>query len=691
MRKILFAATLGMSLSLCAQNVMTPETLWSLGRVGAETLSADGQALIYRVTYFDAAANNSESNLYRLELDGGKITPLSSGKGTEYSVMTLPDGSMGYLYKGQIWKGDWNTGNATQWTNYEPGLDNVRFSPDGTRILFTGEVKTGTTVQDRYADLDQANAYVMDDLMYRHWDHWEDAFSSHVFVADMASNGTISNVRDIMYGEPYDCPQQPFGGAEDVIWNHDGSAIYYVSKKSTGKAYAISTNSDIYAYDLASGKTTNMTEGMMGYDTNPQVSPDGQWMAFLSMERDGYEADKNRMMVKNLQTGELRDLSTFLDESVASISWSNDGKKIWFIAPVKGVEQLHAFDFDSYIRGLRIFPITPVVEGQFDITGIVGEQDGVLFVTRTDMNHATEVYSLALKTKDMRQVTHVNDKIYNSLAQSRVEPHWIKTTDGKDMLVWLILPPNFDPNKKYPSLLYCQGGPQGVLSQFYSFRRNFQLMAAQGYVVIAPNRRGMPGHGVEWNEEISKDWGGQAIQDYLSAADWGKTLPYVDGSRMGAVGASYGGYSVYMLAGVHEGRFSSFIAHDGLFNLQSFYGTTEEMWFANWDLGGPYWEKGVQDKSYDQFNPMNYVANWDTPILIYQGGRDYRTTEDQAFQAFNAAQLRGIKSRFVYMPEENHWVLSCQNGLLWQREFFRWLDETMPSAMQYKPKGAKEE
>lgn len=676
MRNYILGAVLSMSTTLSAQQVMTPELLWQLGRVGAETVSPEGK-LIYRVSYFDAVINKSESNLYSVDLNGTGINQLTSNQGTEYNVLTLPNGKMGYLYKGQLWQSEWDGSRAVQLTRYEPGLDNVRFSPDGSRIIFSQEIKTGMTVQDRYSDLDKANAYIIDGLNYRHWDHWEDDKNNHVMVAGY-KDGNLLDVVDIMANEPFDTPTAPFGGAEDMIWNHDGTEIIYVCKKKSGTEYAISTNTDIYAYNLSTGKTRNLTDGMMGYDLAPAVSPNGEWLAFLSMERDGYEADKNRMMVLNLRTGERKDLSGFIDESVTSIKWSNDGKNIYFISPTKGVEELYLFDFDSYYRGLRIFPIKSVSQGQFDVTGMIAEVDGNLLVSRTDMNHATELFKVQLNDGSMQQITSVNDAVYSKLSLSKVEPHWIKTTDGKDMLVWVIFPPNFDPKKKYPSILYCNGGPQSALSQFYSFRWNFQLMAAKGYIVIAPNRRGMPGHGVAWNEQISTDWGGQAIQDYYSAADWAKSLEFIDDDRMAAAGASYGGYSVYMMAGTHEGRFASMIAHDGLFNLESFYGTTEEMWFANWDMGGPYWEKGPQDNSYSKFNPINFVQNWDTPILIYQGGKDYRTTEDQAFQAFNAAQLRGIKSRFVYLPEENHWVLSCQNGLLWQREFFRWLEETMP-------------
>ena len=658
------------AIKLPAQNTMSPELLWQLGRVGAQTVSPDGNFVIYSVRYYDTEKNTSESNLYRQNLQGGAPKQITDMPGTEYHVMALPNGKMGFLYNGQLWSAEWDGTNATQLTQSATAFSDLQFSPDGKRILMDRSVKTGTTTLEQYPDLQQSNAYIINDLMYRHWDSWSDANSNHIFYADWL-NGAASEAVDIMKGEPYDCPTMPFGGLEDAVWSKDGNTIYYVCKKKQGVAYAISTNTDIYAYNLTSGTTRNLTSGMMGYDTHPVISPDGNWMAFLSMERDGFEADKNRIMVQHLTTGERKDLSGFIDETVESITWSKDGKKIWFIAPTKGTKQLFAFDFDSYYRGLRIFPIQPVSFGQHDITAIVAELDGELLVTLTDMNHATEIFRLNIDNGQMQAVTHVNDSVYNQLSLGKVESHWIKTTDEKDMLVWMIYPPDFDSTKTYPTLLYCQGGPQGALSQFYSYRWNFQLMAAQGYIVVAPNRRGMPGHGVAWNEAISTDWGGQAIRDYLSATDWARTLPYVDGKRMAAVGASYGGYSVYMLAGVHEGRFASFIAHDGLFNLEAFYGTTEEMWFANWDMGGPFWESGVQDNSYKLFNPMHYVQDWDTPILIYQGGKDFRTTEDQAFQAFNAAQLRGIKSRFVYFPEENHWALSCHNGLLWQREFYR--------------------
>lgn len=663
--------------TLIAQQVMTPELLWSLGRVSSETMTPDNTSVIYGVTYYNAESNKSERNLYSVSLLNGNARQLTQSTGTEYNVMTLPNGKMGYIYKGQIWQADWDGSNATVLTAYEPGLDNVKFSPDNSRILFSQEVKTAVTTSELYPDLPKANARIINDLMFRHWDVWEDEFSTHVFMANW-KDGVLTDVVDIMQNQPYDCPTKPWGGIEDFIWGPDGKSVIYVTKKLTGKEYALSTNTDLYEYRITDGTTTNLTAGNSGYDTRPVLSPDGKWLSYLSMQNNGNEADKNRMMIMDMGTHAITDISGFIDESVDALYWSPDAKTLYLQLPTQGTISLYAFDWDGYRRGLRKNPITPVITGQFDVTGVVGVTDKAIIFSSTDMNHATELFAYNTSDNRIKQITSVNDKVYNSIELSKVESHWITTTDNKQMLVWVILPPGFDPAKKYPTLLYCQGGPQSPLSQFYSFRWNFQLMAANGYVIIAPNRRGMQGHGEEWNAAISKDWGGQPIRDYLSAIDWAKNeLEYVDDNRCGAVGASYGGYSIFMLEGMHEGRFKSFIAHDGVFNLVSMYGSTEEIFFNNWEMGGPYWESGVQDKSYSTFNPITHVSKWNTPILIFQGAKDFRVTEDQAFQAFTAAQLMGIKSRLVYFPEENHWILSCQNGLLWQHEFFNWLQETL--------------
>lgn len=652
-----------------AQQTMTPELLWKLGRVSGETVLEDG-TVIFGVSRFNLADNKSERNLYALPVTGGAPRQLTSAPGGESFVKALPGGRILYSHKGQLWEMEKDGANPVQRTHVEGSIANARISPDGKHILFSREVEMEKVLaKDKYADLPKANAHIYTNLNYRHWDTWEDGKYNHVFYADFdPATGNIGTPVDIMAGEPFDCPQMPFGGAEDFIWSPDGSQIIYVCKKKHGREYAVSTNTDIYRYTLASQKTENLSEGMAGYDVAPQFSSDGKKLLWQSMANDGFEADKNDVIVLDIASGKKSNLTANWDGTVASARFAADGKTIHFLAVAKGTEQL----FTVPVAGGTVKQLT---KGQHDINGFVGQHGQTLVVTRTDMNHAAELFTVNLKDGAVAPLTQVNSDIYGSLKMSKVSERWIKTTDGKDMLAWVIYPPDFDPSKKYPTLLYCQGGPQSALSQYYSFRWNFQLMAAQGYIVIAPNRRGMPGHGVKWNADISKDWGGQPIRDYLSAIDDLSKESYVDKARLGAVGASYGGYSVFMLAGVHEKRFKSFIAHDGLFDLRSWYGTTEELWFANWDIGAYF--DNANAKSYEQFNPSNFVNKWDAPIMIVQGGIDFRVGIEQGLQAFQAAQLKGIKSKLVYFPEENHWVLGAQNAITWQREFFSWLKETL--------------
>ena len=477
-----------------------------------------------------------------------------------------------------------------------------------------------------------------------------------------------------MPNEPYYSPQKPFGGDEDYIWSPDSKSIIYVSKKKFGTDYALSTNTDLYEYNIETKTTTNLTESNKGYDMNPVFSPTGN-LTWLQMKREGYEADKNDIIVRF--KGMDINLTANWDGSVDNILWSNDGKKVYFTAAVDGTKQLFEVNFPGLTR--IAVTVRQVTSGDFDVNDLIGFSGDNIIVMRNDMNHAPEIYSYNLKKKTWFQITKTNDEAYAKLALPKYERRYVTTTDGKKMLVWVILPPNFDKNKKYPALLYCQGGPQSPLTQSYSFRWNFSLMASQGYVVVAPNRRGMYGHGQEWNEQISKDWGGQVMDDYLSAIDDVSKESYVDKSRLGAVGASYGGYSVYYLAGIHNNRFKTFISHCGVFNMESMYGTTEEMFFTDWENGGAYWEKdnAIAQKTYAKFNPIKLVDKWNTPILVIHGGKDYRVPIGQGQEAFQAAQLRGIKSRFLYLPEENHWVLKPQNALVWQREFYKWLNETL--------------
>lgn len=626
-----------MSITATAQQVLSPETLWKLGRVSALGISKDGKSIVYKVSTPVVEENKSNSKFYSIPVTGGNALEV-------------------------------------QETDTKDLVVDKNVSPDGNYILFNQEVKTENVLgKDFYPELDKSEAQIYDGLDYRHWDTWNNGTHNHVFYA--LNKGSKVTPIDIMKGEPYDSPQKPSSVDEDYIWSPDSKSIIYVSKKKFGTAYAMSTNSDLYEFNIETKVTKNLTENNPGYDTYPAFSPNGD-LTWLQMKRDGYEADKNDIIVSF--KGMNMNLTANWDGSVESFKWSVDGKKIYFTAAVDGTLQL----FEVNFPGLTKIAVTvkQVTSGDFDVHAIVGISGDNIIVSRTDMNHADEIYSYNLKKKTFTQLTKTNDETYSKLALPKFERRYVTTTDGKKMLVWVILPPNFDKTKKYPTLLYCQGGPQSPLTQFYSFRWNFSLMASQGYVVVAPNRRGMYGHGQAWNEQISKDWGGQVMDDYLSAIDDVSKERYVDKARLGCVGASYGGYSAYYLAGIHNNRFKSFIAHDGVFNTQSMFGTTEEVFFNNWDFGGPYWEKdnAVAQKAYNQFNPINFVDKWNTPILIIQGGKDYRVCIGQAQEAFQAAQLRGIKSRLLYFPEENHWVLKPQNGLVWQHEFFKWLRETLP-------------
>ncbi len=627
MRKIhLIVVLLGLSSMLFAQKVMTPEQLITLNRVSAVGLTDDMQNVVYHVSKVDLKENSKSKKTYILPLNGGEAKSIK---------------------------------------NYKDLISNRLISPDGKYEVFSKEIKIKhVTGQDYYKDVPQSNVKIYENLNYRHWDTWEDGLFSHVFIKSKDSE------IDLMKDEPYDCPQKPFGGNEDYIWSPDSKRILYVAKKFEGTEYAVTTNSDIYEYDIATGTTKNLTTYNKGYDVAPSFSAKGE-LAWLQMKRDGYEADKNDIIVR--RKGKDINLTKNWDGTVNGFVWNNKGDKIYFNAPVFGTVQLFEINISSSAMPKQI------TNGQFDVNGIVGHQKNTMIVSRRDMNHAPELYSVNLKNGKMSQLTHENNAIYKGLSLGKIEKRMTKASDGKDLLSWVIYPPNFDPNKKYPTILYCQGGPQGALSQFYSYRWNFQLMAAYGYIIIAPNRRGMPGFGVAWNEQISKDYGGQNMQDYLSAIDDIAKEPYVDNDRLGCIGASYGGYSVFYLAAFHENRFKTFISHDGIFNEKSMYGTTEELFFVDWDLGGPYWEKDnkAAQKSYTLFNPVEHVEKWNTPIMIIQGGKDYRVPIGQGLEAFQAAQLQGIKSKLLYFPEENHWVLDYQNSLVWHREFKKWLKETL--------------
>lgn len=650
-------------------DIMTPEVLWSFGRVSGVEVSPDHSTILFGVSFYDIDENRGNREVFTMPVDGGKSVNITNTESGEFSAIWRPDSKkIGFLSAKsgdlQMWEMNPDGSGRKQISHIEGGINGFKYSPDQTKVAFIKDVKLDKSPTDIYPDLPKAEARIETDLMYRHWDQWHDYTYSHIFIADYDGN-SLSNPADIMEGERYDSPMKPFGGMEQINWSPNSKEIAYTCKKLVGKAYTLSTNSEIYIYNLDSKETKNISKGIMGYDIDPVYSPNGKMIAWESMERDGYESDQNRLFILNFETGERKDYTSNFDQDVHSLAWTADSKSIYFTSDYHAEFQIYKLDVASD----EIKQITHGVHNYRSVQPI-GDK---LIGSKQSMTYPTEVYAINPENGEETQLSFINKNLHDQLTYGKVEERWVKTTDNKDMLVWVIYPPHFDPNKKYPALLYCQGGPHGSVSQFYSFRWNFQMMAANDYIIVAPNRRGLPSFGKEWNDQISGDYGGQNMKDYLSAIDAVSKEPYVDENHLGAVGASYGGYSVYWLAGHHDGRFKAFIAHDGIFNFEEMYLETDEMFFVNWDIGGPYWDKSNK-KVYDN-SPHKFVDKWDTPIMVIHGGKDYRIPYTQGMSAFNAAQLRGIPSKFLYFPYENHWVLKPQNGILWQREFFSWLDK----------------
>jgi len=647
------------------------EALEALGRVSGPAVSPDGKKVLYGVSYESVEQNKSNNELYVMNIDGSDATrlthtPQSEGQaawingGKEIAFVAEKDG------KPQMWVMNADGTGRRVVSRLENGVAGFLVSPDGKKVLVISSVKYGRTAADVYPDLPKANARIIDDLMYKHWDEWVTEIP-HPFIADF-DGYSLKNIKDIMDGEPYESPMKPFGGIESFAWSPDSKQVVYVSRKKTGMEYAVSTNSDLYLYDIEKATTRNLTEGMMGYDTAPAFSPDGTQLAWLSMEHDGYESDKNRIFVMDMATGTRTDLTANWDYTADAIAWNPNGKSIYFLAPYLGVTPIFSIDVATKA-------VSMVTSGAdiADYAALAPVDDKTIVTMRHSMLYPNEIFSVT--DRKATALTDVNRDVLSQIDAPSLEKVMVPTTDGKEMTTWVVLPPNFDPAKKYPAILYCQGGPQQAVSQFWSYRWNLMLMASNGYIVIAPNRRGLPGFGTEWNAQISGDYPGQNMQDYLSAVDYMKQRPYVDGDHIGAVGASYGGFSVYMLAGIHENRFAALIAHAGIFNTEAQYLETEEMWFANWDLGGAFWEKdnAVAQRTFAN-SPHKFVDRWNTPILVTHGEYDYRILSSQGEMAFNAARLRGVPAEMVIFPDENHWILKPQNAILWQRVFFRWLD-----------------
>lgn len=664
--------------SLSAQALLKPETLWDFTRIAEHKISPDGKTIAFTASTYSITDNKGNAELYVLPVTGGNPLKITTTPGSEFNPRWRPDGKkIGYLSAEsgnvQLWEINPDGTEKKQVSDITGGIANFNYAPGGQYVYFTMDVKTGKTVQDLFPDLPKANARIEDGLMYRHWNHWEDEFSSHVFYAAYQNGSLTGTPTDIMPGEPFDAPLSPFGGEEQLSMSADGKWLAYTAKKLTGTAYATSTNSDIYLYDREKGTTANLSEKNTGYDIEPSFSPDGKYIVWLSMKTPGFEADKNRIILYEIATGTSSELLPDFDQSAGHLVWSKDSKTLYFTSGIKGTYQLYAVTLKNPKIAVQI------TNGVHDLTSFELAADGKengLITTRTSMSSPAELWKVNPATGAMQQLTFLNKPVLDQLKLATVKERTVKTTDGKDMLVWVIYPPDFDASKKYPTLLYCQGGPQSMVSQSFSYRWNFQLMAANGYIIVAPNRRGLPGFGQEWNDQISGDWGGQAMQDLLSAIDDVSKEPYVDVNRRGAIGASFGGYSVYWLAGNHEGRFKSLVSHCGVFNLESMYGHTEEVFFSNHDFGGPFWENANRDLL-ERFSPHNYVEYWDTPLLVIHNEKDYRVPLSEGMQAFTAAQVKGIKSRFLYFEDEGHWVTKPQNSILWQRVFFNWLKETL--------------
>lgn len=663
---------------------MTPEILWSFGRIGSAVLSPNGQQLVYTVSYYSVEQNRSHTTIYVSNADGSEAKMLTTSKKSESSPVWIKNGSkIAYLAGDtegctQIFEMNADGTERKQLSFNKTDIEGFLFSPDETKVMYISSVPYYHNIQKNDDDLQKASGMVITDLMYKHWDEYVTSIPKP-YIADFKDN-KVGAGKDVLEGENYESPMKPFGGSEQFAWSPDSKILAYTCRKKEGKAYAFSTDSDIFLYEVATGKTENLCKDYtedknMGYDINPSFSPDGKYIAWQSMERDGYESDRNRLCVMDLTTHTKQYVTEWFESGVDAFIWNADSKSIYFSGVWHGESQVYQACLPGTVK--KNMPEHKQLSScQYDYTVMQLLGKDKLLVERHSMSESGELFALDIKTGATTQITTENKHIWDQLKVGKVEPRWTKTTDGKEMLSWVIYPINFDPAKKYPTLLFCEGGPQSPVSQFWSYRWNFQIMAANDYIVIAPNRRGLPGFGMEWLEEISGDYGGQCMRDYLSAIDDICTESYVDKDRLGCVGASFGGFSVYWLAGNHDKRFKAFIAHDGIYNIEQQYVETEEMWFAQWDMKGAPWERSNADamKTFAS-SPHKFVDKWDTPILCIQGDKDYRIMTSQGESAFNAAVIRGIPAELLLFPDENHWVLKPQNGVLWQRTFFRWLDK----------------
>ncbi len=681
---------------------MTPEALWAMGRISSYAASPDGQHIVYQVGYYSVKYNKSHHVLYMMNADGSGKKLLTESSKNETDAQWLDNETIAFLTGGEVWSMKTDGTARKQLSQTKGEVEGYKFSPDGTKVILLKSIPYHGSIKENPSDLPKATGRLVTDLMYRHWDHYVETIQ-HPFIAEVTADGITTTAIDILEGEPFECPMEPFGGIEQLDWSKDSKQIAYTCRKKTGVAYSISTDSDIYLYNIGTRETKNLCKpanykaptvdptktlktqsvnseenlkNLPGYDQNPKFSPDGKYVAWISMSRDGYESDRQRLCCYNLATGEHQFLTESFDSHVDDFCWSDNTKdaQIYFIGVWHATENLYSINWKGEVKQLT--------NTWADFGSIQMMNNGKqLLAERHSYTAPADLYLVTPNSKKpektiVSQITEENKHILDQLGKPTVQQRWVKTTDGHEMLTWIILPPNFDETKKYPTLLFCEGGPQSPVSQFWSYRWNFFIMASQGYIIVAPNRHGLPGFGQEWLEEISGDWTGQCMKDYMSAIDDATTLPYVDKDRLGCVGASFGGFSVYYLAGHHEGRFKCFIAHDGAFNLEAMYTETEENWFSNWEYDDAYWNKDQTANARRTYanSPHRFVDKWDTPILCIHGEKDYRINATQGMSAFNAARMRGIEAQLLIFPDENHWVLKPQNGILWQRTYFSWLE-----------------
>ena len=679
---------------------LTPELLWSMGRIGSTVLSPDKTNILYTVTTYNISENRGYSAIYILNSETKETKKLTVNTSKSESDANFIENGRKIVFlcaddngTSQLWMMNTDGSNRKCISSEKTDVNGYLFSPDEKHVVLIHDVPTETSIIKNDDDLPKATGMVINELMYKHWDRYVRSVP-HPFIANF-DGSQVTNARDILDGQPYESPMCPFGGIEEFAWSPDSKSLAYVMRKKTGRDYAISTDSDIFLYNLETGKTKNLckpenykspvvnaTSSLkhqiqynenedynLGYDDKPKFSPNGKYIAWTSMKHDGYESDRTRLCVYEFSTGSKTYVTETFDSGVNDFVWDDNSKELYFSGVWHGKTNL----YKTNLKG----EVSKITDEVCDYTLVdVDSRQNKLLTKKQSMSIADDIFFVDIKKGTSHQLTNINESIYNKLTFGEVKERWVKTVDGKQELCWVIYPPHFDKNKKYPTLLFCEGGPQSPVSQFWSYRWNFQIMAANDYIIIAPNRRGLPGFGYEWLTQISGDYTGLCMKDYLSAIDDICKEPYVDKDRLGCVGASFGGYSVYWLAGNHDKRFKCFIAHDGIFNTQQQYLETEEMWFPNWDMGSAPWVKpgGEMQKVYSE-SPHMFVDKWDTPILCIHGQKDFRIEYTQAESAFNAARLRGIPAQLLLFPDENHWVLKPQNAILWQRTFFRWLDK----------------